>query len=118
MMSKLSSRAIPPETMQFLFTLGTLSIAVILLLARKLRLEKSSKGISYAVLNGILSGIGGLTLLAAYPTGSNAALVTSVSALYPMVTVLFAVTLLRENIRTVQTIGLVFAAVAIVIFSL
>jgi transporter family protein len=118
MMSKLGSREIPPETMQFLFTVGTLPIAVILFVARKFRLEKSSKGISYGILNGILSGIGGLTLFAAYHTGSNTTLVTSVSALYPMVTVLLAVTLLRENIRPVQIVGLLFAAVAIVIFSL
>ena len=118
MMSKLGSREIPPETMQFLFTIGTLPIAIVLLLARKFQMEKSPKGISYAVLNGILSGIGGLTLFAAYHTGSNTTLVTSVSALYPMVTVMLAVTLLREKIRPVQMIGLVFAAIAIVIFSL
>jgi len=118
MMSKLGSREIPPETMQFLFTIGTLPVAVVLLVARKFQMEKSSKGISFAVLNGILSGIGGLTLFAAYHTGSNTALVTSASALYPMVTVLLAVTILREHIRPVQIVGLLFAAVAIVIFSL
>ncbi len=117
MMCKLASREIPPETMQFLFTVGTLPIAVVLLFARKFRLEKSPKGISYAVLNGILSGIGELTLFAAYHTGSNTTLVTSASALYPMVTVLLAVTVLRERIRFVQIVGLLFAAVAIVIFS-
>lgn len=117
MMCKLGSREIPPETMQFLFTIGTLPMAAVLLLARKFRMEKSGKGISYAVLNGILSGIGGLTLFAAYHTDGNTAMITSASALYPMVTVLLAVTVLRERVRPIQIVGLFFAAIAIVVFS-
>jgi drug/metabolite transporter (DMT)-like permease len=65
----------------------------------------------------VLSGIGGLTLFAAYHTNGNTALITSASALYPMVTVVLAVLILRERIRPIQILGLGFAAVAIVIFS-
>jgi bacterial/archaeal transporter family protein len=116
--SKLGSREIPPETMQFLFTIGTIPVCVALLIGRGFKLEKSPKGISYAILNGILSGVGGLALFAAYHTGSNTSLVTAATALYPMVTVVLAVLILRERFRPIQAVGLVFAAIAIVIFSL
>lgn len=116
--SKLGSREIPPETMQFLFTFGTIPVCIALLAARRFKLEKSPKGISYGVLNGVLSGIGGLALFAAYHTNGNTSLITSATALYPMVTVVLAVVLLRERFRLIQAIGLVFAAVAIVIFSI
>jgi len=116
--SKLGSREIPPEAMQFLFTFGTIPVCVALLAGRGFKLEKSPKGISYGVLNGVLSGIGGLALFAAYHTNGNTSLITAASALYPMVTVVLAVVLLRERFRPIQAVGLVFAAVAIVIFSI
>lgn len=118
MFSKLGSREIPPETMQFLFTISTIPVCIALLIGRGFKLEKSPKGITYAVLNGILSGVGGLALFAAYHTGSNTSLVTAATALYPMVTVVLAVLILRERFRPIQAVGLLFAAVAIVIFSL
>jgi transporter family protein len=115
--SKLGSREIPPQAMQFLFTIGTLPVAAALLIARRGKLEKSGKGISYAVLNGVLAGIGGLTLFAAYHTNSNTSVITAATALYPMITVVLAVLILRERLTLVQMLGLVFAALAIVAFS-
>jgi uncharacterized membrane protein len=104
--------------MQFIFTIGTLPVCIALLIARGFKLEKSPKGIFYAVLNGVLAGIGGIALFAAYHTNGNTSLITASTALYPMVTVLLAVAILRERFGILQAIGLGFAAVAIVIFSL
>lgn len=118
LLSKLGSMEIPPDSMQFLFTLGTLPIGIALLIARRGKLEKSTRGIAYGVLNGVLSGAGGLALFAAYHTNGNTTLITATSALYPMITVLLAVVILRESFRPIQALGLVFAAAAIVIFSL
>jgi transporter family protein len=69
-------------------------------------------------LNGVLSAVGSLALFAAYHTNGNTAVVTASTALYPMITVLLAVTILREKFGLVQVAGLGFAAIAIVIFSL
>ncbi len=118
LLSKFGSREIPPETMQFLFTLGSLPIALALLAARGFKLEKSTKGTSFGLLNGVLSGVGSLALFAAYHTNGNTAVVTAATALYPMITVLLAVTILREKFGLVQLVGLGFAGVAIVIFSI
>ncbi|MGO8815072.1 MAG: EamA family transporter [Terriglobia bacterium] len=118
LLSKLGSREIPPETMQFLFTVGAVPVGIALLMARRFKLEKSKKGISFAVLNGILSGIGGLTLFAAYHTNGNTALITVATSLYPTITVVLAVLILRERLSATQALGLLFAGVAIVLFSL
>jgi bacterial/archaeal transporter family protein len=104
--------------MQFLFTLGALPVGIGLLIGRRFKLEKSAKGISYAVLNGILSGVGGLTLFAAYHTNSSTSLITVATALYPMITVALAVLILRERFTYIQALGLAFAGAAFVIFSL
>jgi transporter family protein len=69
-------------------------------------------------LNGVLSAVGSLALFAAYHTNGNTAVITASSALDPMITVVLAITILRERFGAVQGIGLGFAAVAIVIFSL
>ena len=118
LLSKLGSREIPPETMQFLFTIGTVPVGVALLLARRCKLENSKKGIFYAVLNGILSGVGGLTLFAAYHTNGSTSLITVATSLYPTITVVLAVLILRERLSARQALGLAFAGVAIVLFSL
>jgi transporter family protein len=118
LLSRLGSREIPPETMQFLFTVGTLPVCLALLIGRRGKLEKSPRGITYGILNGILSGVGGLALFAAYHTNGNTSLITVATALYPMITVVLAISILRERFRAIQALGLAFAVVAIIIFSL
>jgi len=118
LLSKLGSNEIPADTMQFIFTFGTLPVAVALLAARKFKLEKSARGIFFAVANGVLSGIGGLAFFAAFRSGGNTAVITAATSLYPMISVALAVTILRERLTWIQVVGLGFAAAAIVIFSI
>ena len=99
LLAKLGSREIPPPAMQFLFTLGAVPVALGLLVAQKFKLEKSAKGIFYGVLNGILSAVGGVALFAAYRTNQSTSVITTASSLYPVITVLLAVTVLREKVR-------------------
>ena len=83
-----------------------------------IQVKKSAKGIFYAVLMGVLAGFGGLTLFAAYHTEVNTSLSTAVTAIYPMVTVVLALSVLHEKLRRIQIVGLVFACIALVIFSM
>src|SRR5579883_1362149 len=106
------------ETVQFLFTFGALPVAVVLLVGRKFKLEKSPKGILYGLGNGVLAGVGNAALAAAYRAGGNTSVITAATAMYPMITVLLAVTILRERLTRLHKIGLVFAAIAFIIFSL
>jgi drug/metabolite transporter (DMT)-like permease len=118
MVSKLGSREIPAATMQFLFTLGSLPVAMLLLVTRRFKLEKDAKGITHATVTGVLSGIGGMGLFAAYGSGGNTSVVTTASSLYPMVTVVLAVLILRERLTWTQVLGLGFATAAFILFSL
>jgi transporter family protein len=115
--SKLGSIEIPALSMQFLFTLGGIPVALGVLAARRFRLERSPRGISYGLLVGILSTIGGTALFAAFGTGASTAVVTVATGLYPMVTVLLAVIFLHERLTRRQCIGLGFAAGACVLLS-
>lgn len=116
--SKLGSDNVPPVTMQFLFTLGTLPVAALVLLTKHFRFEKSWNGFFYGTANGVLSGIGSVAFFAAFRSGGNASIITTATALYPMITVVLAVLILRERLSRLQVIGLCFAAVALWLFSL
>lgn len=116
-LAKLGSEEIPPNASQFLFAFGALPVGLILLARRKMRMEKDAKGIAYSLANGVLSGIGSWALFAAYRTGGNAAVITTVSAMYPLITVILAVSILRERLTRLHVLGLGFAVAAFVIFS-
>ena len=116
--SKLGSNEIPASTMQFLFTFGFIPVAFLVLALGRIKFERSVKGISFSIANGILAGVGQLALFGAYRSGGNTSVITVVTALYPLITVLLAVLVLRERLTWLQVVGLGFAVAAIVVFSL
>ena len=115
---KIGSVEIPSEPALFFQTLGTLPLAVALLAAGAVRGPQKRRGIVYSLLIGILTGVGILFLLAAYRLGGNTAVVSVTTALYPVVTIALAVTLLREKLTQRQVLGLGLSLVSIVLFSL
>ena len=117
-LEKMASTEIPEQTVQFLFTFGALPVAIVLLAARGFKLEKNPKGILYGLGNGVLAGVGNAALAGAYRAGGNTSVITAATAMYPMITVLLAVTVLRERLSNLHKLGLVFAAAAFIIFSL
>ncbi|HEY6290716.1 MAG TPA: DMT family transporter [Terriglobia bacterium] len=117
LLAKLGSEEIPPDASQFLFAFGALPVALVLLARRRMKLEKDAAGIAYSVANGVLSGIGSWALFAAYRTGGKAAIITTVTAMYPLITVVLAVAVLRERLTRLHVLGLAFAVAAFVIFS-
>jgi uncharacterized membrane protein len=104
--------------MQFLFAFGFIPVALLVLVLKPVKFEKSIKGISYSLSNGVLAGIRGLALFAAYRSGGNTSVITAATALYPLITVILAILVLREGLTWLQVVGLGFAVVAIIIFSL
>ena len=116
--SKLGSDEIPASAMQFIFAFGFIPVAVLVLILKPVKFEKSVKGIVYSLGNGVLAGIGGLALFAAYRSGGNTSVITAATALYPLITVVLAILVLRERLTWLQVLGLSFAVVAIIIFSL
>jgi transporter family protein len=117
LLAKLGSREIPAEASQFFFAWGALPVALVLLAGRRWKLERNAKGIFYSVANGILSGIGGWALFAAYRSGGNTSVITAATAMYPLISVVLAVVVLRERLSLLHVLGLGFAAAAFIIFS-
>jgi len=116
--ARLGSEEIPPATMQFVSAFGFLLVGLVMVAVRKSQLKNSLRGNSYALISGILLGLGGIALYGAYRAGDNTSVVTATTSLYPVATVLLAVTFLREKLNKLQLLGVCFAVAAIVMLSL
>jgi uncharacterized membrane protein len=115
---KLGSREIPAGPTQFLATLGMLPVGLALFYRTAGSLEKDWRGIFHALAGGVLSAAGIVALIAAFRSGGPTGVITVTTGLYPMVTVVLAVLLLKERLAHRQKAGLILAAAAIVLFSL
>jgi uncharacterized membrane protein len=115
---KLGSVEIPGKPALFLQTMGMVPVAVILLINGSLRGPQKKAGVVYSLLNGIITGVGILCLLAAYRSGGNTSVVAVTTSLYPLVTFAFAVPLLHERVTRSQVLGLILATISITIFAL
>ena len=114
---KLGSLEIPDAPALFLQTRGMLPLALLLFVAGAVRGPQDRRGVIYSLLNGAITGIGILFLLAAYRTGGNTAVVSVTTALYPLVTCALAFALLRERLTGRQWLGLGLSVAAIVLFA-
>jgi transporter family protein len=115
--ARLGSEEIPPTTMQFISAFGFLLVGLVMMAVQKPQLKKSLRGNCYALISGILLGLGGIALYGAYRAGDNASVVTAATSLYPVATVLLAVTFLKEKLNKLQLLGVCFAVAAILLLS-
>jgi bacterial/archaeal transporter family protein len=109
--SKLASNYSRPKQSLLFQTAGVLAFAVIVLCMERFRFEWSLPGFSWAALGGFFAFIGFLTFFAALDQGKASTVVT-LSALYPLVTILLSIAFLHERLTTRQGIGIVFALIA------
>jgi bacterial/archaeal transporter family protein len=115
---KMGSEEIPTSPSLFVQTAGMVPLALVLVLAGASRGRQNKAGIVYSLLNGVVTGVGILCLLAAYRSGGNTSVVAVTTALYPLVTFALAVPLLREKLSQPQILGVILATFSIVMFSL
>ena len=114
--AKLGADRIAPGPLQILATVGMLPLGSLALFQRRMRLEKDALGITYGILNGVLSGIGLLAYYAAVSRG-KVSVVGPVTSLFPLLTVILAFIVLRERLNKIQAAGVALSLVAIAIFS-
>ncbi len=118
-LSKVVTEHIDTATNQVFFTLGLLPLMLLMLRSPGMRGgRRRTLGIGLAFLTGLLGGVGNLTFFQAMETGGKASIVVPATALYPLVTVLLAVVLMRERMSRTQLCGLALALGAIYILSL
>lgn len=122
LVSKLASEGVDAYTNQLLYTLGLLPLVIFVWKSPRLRSDSRGTrafrwGVFWAFLTGVLGGMGNIAFFKAFVVGGKASIVTPVTALFPVITVLLAVTFLRERIGKTQWVGLVLAFVAIYLLS-
>ena len=118
-LSKLAGDALSPEQSQALSTLGMLPLLVPLALSKRAPLRGvSRRGLLLALIGGVVTCLGNVAYYAALARGEKVATVVSLTALYPLVTVLLAVLVLRERLNRVQLLGLSLSLAAIWLFNI
>jgi transporter family protein len=118
LVSKIASAGVNAYMNQLLFTVGIAPLLVFV--SWKVSLSVSGekcagrgRGVFWAFLTGILGGVGNMAYFEAMVKGGKSSVVTPVTALFPMVTVLLALTFLKERLGRLQWAGLGLALVAI-----
>ncbi len=97
-------------------TLGVVMIGLITLSTLQFKPATDMKGFSYAVLTGVAYGVGCLFYFIAASKGKIITVVT-LTSLYPVITIVLAFLLLKEEINLKQLFGIGFAFVAIFLLS-
>ena len=115
---KLTIPYMHPKSAMVFQTLGAVIVAILMLtFALKLKPELHPKGILFAILTGITGITGAFFFLSALNAGGKASLVVTLTALYPLVTILLSFLLLHETITLTQGIGMLLAIIAILFIS-
>jgi transporter family protein len=116
-LAKVGSERVSPIQMYLFFVIGMIPLVVIAIFRLRRKVETDRRGASYGMLNGVFAGLGLLAYYAAME-GGKASIVGPVTSLYPLVTVILAVALLKERLNRVQLMGIGLAITSILILSL
>jgi bacterial/archaeal transporter family protein len=118
--SKVASSGMDANTNQIYFTVGLLPLMLLLLPAARRGAAGPQRraGIAWAFVTGILGGAGNIAFFHALESGGNVSIVAPATALFPVVTVILAVTFLRERISKQQIAGFALAFIAIYLLSM
>jgi drug/metabolite transporter (DMT)-like permease len=117
-LSRLIGEALSAAQSQALSTVGLVPVAVALCLSRRLSATGDlRRGALFALAAGALACAGNVAFYRAAQIGDKAATVIALTGLYPLVTVVLAILLLRERLNPVQLAGILLSLVAIYLFN-
>jgi bacterial/archaeal transporter family protein len=114
---KLAVTYINPLSAMIYQIAGAMLVGAIGLSLLGFRPDAHPKGILFAVLTGMAGVLGTLFYFIAASRG-KISVVVSLTALYPLITILLAAVFLREAITVTQIFGMIFAVIAIVLLSI
>lgn len=97
-------------------TIGVVLIGIVTLSMANFKPATDAKGLMYAILTGAAYGIGCLFYFMAASKGKIVTVVT-LTALYPLVTIILAFLLLKEVVTLKQWIGIILAMASILLMS-
>jgi bacterial/archaeal transporter family protein len=118
-LSKLLGSALTAEQSQTLSTFGMLPVLIPLAFATRGAVRTASRrGLWIAFAGGIVTCLGNVAYYAALARGEKVATVVALTALYPLVTILLAVFILRERLGSMQCTGIALSFIAIWLFNI
>jgi uncharacterized membrane protein len=117
-LSKLIGDALSAASSQALSTMGLLPVAIALGFSKRLVVTGNRwRGALFALAAGALACAGNVAYYRALQVGEKAATVVALTGLYPLVTVVLAIVLLRERLNRVQFLGIVLSLAALYLFN-
>ena len=111
---KITTQYIGPKSAIIYEVFGAILIAAVVLFSLNFRLDTHPKGIALAITTGMLGFLGALFFLMAVSKGPLT-LVAAFSALYPVVSILLAISFLHEALTVRQGVGIFLAILAMVL---
>jgi uncharacterized membrane protein len=114
--TKIAVNHIDAKSAFFYQTIGAAVVGIIGLYIMGVKPMLDVKGMSYGFLTGAAYSLGCLCYFMAASRGSIVTVVT-LTALYPIVTIVLAYAILHETITIKQSLGIVFALIAMFLFA-
>jgi transporter family protein len=114
---KLATNNISTQLSFLWFVYAMIAIGLVILLTVPIQWHMQPKIFWLAVVGGALNGLGALTSFAAFEKGGKASIVVPLCYLFPLVTVLIAITFLHESLTRTEVAGIVTALIAAVLLS-
>ncbi|RUR12025.1 EamA family transporter [Legionella sp. km772] len=108
---------INPLSITFYSSLGVLVSGLIALFLLDFRPDVCAHGSTYGLLNGLANGIACIFFILALRNGPTMPVVL-VTSMYPMITLIFCMVFLKQGITLKQSLGMIFALLALVLFSM
>jgi len=117
-LSKLIGDALSAAHSQALSTIGLVPVMIALGFSRRLSTTGHRvRGTLCAFAAGVLGSAGNIAYYHALNRGGKAATVVPLTALYPLVTIVLAVILLKEKLNRIQIVGVLVSLTAIYLFN-
>lgn len=114
-LSKLSTnRDVPPGLLAFLSACVSFAVITGYYLWQRMPVVKTSTGVLFALVSGLCGAIGYLLFAEAIKLG-NAAIIVTLTATYPALTVLLSLVVLREPVSPLNLVGVLLVTVGVIL---
>ena len=114
---KLSLNYVDWKTYWIVSYLPYLMMSTLLFLFYKPALDFRNEGVKYALIAGLIGTISYIFFFQAMK-GGKVSLTITLTALYPLITIILAFLVLKESVNLFQGIGLILALISIVLLSI
>jgi transporter family protein len=114
---KLATNYLSPASVMVFSGIGNVLVLIVVLVFLNFRPDVHPQGITFAILAGLLGTLGTIPFLYAISKG-KASVVVPMTSLYPLVTIVLSLLILREPMTLKQGVGIVLALIALLLFAL